>query len=307
MRSAVSVSGSRDERIAAVAAHQRGRIARRQLEAIGISSSSVAWRISRARLIRSLRGVFVVGHQAAVELGAETEAVLSVRSGGALSHWSAAALLGLWTPAPRAIEVVVDIWDGATNPGVSVHRSRILESRDLWIRKGLPVTSPARTLLDIAVSATDRQLEIAFDRGIVERILKPSHVVDVLDRAGGHRGRARLGALLARESDASTMTSSEIEERMLALIRDAGLPVPKVNFPFGPYKLDFYWPDARFALEVDGYRFHSSRYRFERDRRKDNDLRRAGIEVMRTVAREIKERSYALIADVTRSLARRGL
>ena len=94
---------------------------------------------------------------------------------------------------------------------------------------------------------------------------------------------------------------------MLALIRDAGLPVPKVNFPFGPYKLDFYWPDARFALEVDGYRFHSSRYRFERDRRKDNDLRRAGIEVMRTVAREIKERSYALIADVTRSLARRGL
>ncbi len=290
-----------------MAGYQRGRIARRQLLAVGVSHASIVWLVHKGRLLPSLRRVFRVGHTASTELGAETEGLLSVREGAALSHWSAAALLGLWTPAPREIELVVDNWTGATNPGVRVHRTRILERRDVWIRKGLPVTSPARTLLDIAVSATDRQLEIAFDRGIVERTLRPSHVRDVLDRAGGHRGRARLASLLERESGASTMTSSETEERMLALIRQAGLPAPKVNFPFGPYKLDFYWPDARFALEVDGYRFHSSRYRFERDRRKDNDLRRAGIEVMRIVAREIKERSYALIADVTRSLARRGL
>ncbi|HEY1714685.1 MAG TPA: hypothetical protein VGG07_17425 [Solirubrobacteraceae bacterium] len=258
-------------------------------------------------MIHSLRGVFVVGHQGAVELGAETETLLSVRNGGALSHWSAAALLGLWTPAPREIEVVVDIWDGATNPGTRVHRSRILESHDVWIRKGLPVTSPARTLLDIAVSATDRQLEVAFDRGITERTVRLSHVHDVLERAGGHRGRARLAALLAQEHDLSAMTGSQMQERVLALIRQAGLPAPQVEFPFGPYTLDFYWPDARFALEVDGYQFHSSRYRFERDRRKDNDLRRAKIEVMRVVGRDINERSHGLVADVARCLARRGL
>jgi very-short-patch-repair endonuclease len=302
----MSVSGDRDERIAAVAAQQRGRIARRQLDAVGISSSSVAWRISRGRLFPSLRGVFVVGHTAAIELGAETEALLSVRPGAALSHRSAAALLGLWVPAPREIEVTVDIWDGARSPNVTVHRSRILESHDIWIRKGLPVTSPSRTLLDIAPTASDRQLELAFDRGISERTLSVSHVRDVLSRAGGHPGRGRLAVLVDQEQDASTMTKSEAEERMLALVREAGLPTPIVGFPFGVWTLDFYWPKARFAVETDGYQYHSSRYRFERDRRKDNDLRRADIEVMRLVRRELKERTHGIVADVTRVLARRG-
>jgi very-short-patch-repair endonuclease len=87
----------------------------------------------------------------------------------------------------------------------------------------------------------------------------------------------------------------------------AGLPAPEVNFPFGGWRLDFYWPAARFALEVDSHGFHSSRYRFERDRRKDNQLRRAGIEVMRIVRRELTDRSHGIIADVTRELTKRGL
>ena len=144
------------------------------------------------------------------------------------------------------------------------------------------------------------------DRGIAERTLRASHVADVLARAGGHRGRARLAALLARERGAATVTESVPEERMLALIRQAGLPEPRVNVPFETWKLDFYWPTAHFAVEVDSYRFHGSRYRFERDRRKDNALRQAHIEVMRIVDHEITDRSHALVADVTRELARRG-
>lgn len=306
VRSVVSVSGDRDQRIASVAAHQRGRIARRQLKAIGVSSSSVAWRVSRARLFPCLRGVFVVGHSAPVELGTETEALLSMREGAALSHWSAAAVLGLWVPAPREIEVIVDIWDGAARPGVHVHRSRVLERRDVWIRKGLPVTSPARTLLDIAPAATARQLELAFDRAIAERTVKPAQVADLLARCGSHHGRGRLAALLARERGASTVTRSDPEERLLALIRHAGLPDPQVNVPFEQWHLDFYWPDARFAVEVDSYAFHSTRYRFARDRRKDNTLRRAEIEVMRIIDDEITHRSHSLVADITRQLTRRG-
>ena len=93
---------------------------------------------------------------------------------------------------------------------------------------------------------------------------------------------------------------------MLALIRQAGLPAPHANFPFEGWKLDFYWPEAHFVVEVDTYGFHGSRYRFERDRRKDNALRRADIEVMRIVRREISDRSHGLIADITRELTRRG-
>lgn len=290
-----------------MAALQRGRIAFRQLRAIAVAPASIDWLVARNHLFPSLRCVFCVGHTAPTELAAETEALLSVRDGAALSHWSAAALLGLWTPAPTVIDVTVDDAPSARNPGVKVHRSRSLEGNDVWIRNGLPVTSPARTLLDIAVSATDRQLEVAFDRAIVERIVRPAHIADLLDRAGGHQGRGRLRALLANEGGGTTITASQREEWMLALVRRAGLPLPQVNAPFGRYRIDFYWPEAQFAVEVDSHRFHSSRYRFERDRRKDNALRRANIEVMRIVDSEIKDRSHGLVADVTRELTKRGL
>ncbi|MFZ1995865.1 MAG: hypothetical protein WAU75_17265 [Solirubrobacteraceae bacterium] len=303
----MSVSGDRDERIAAVAALQRGRIARRQLEAIGVGSPSVVWRVAKARLFPSLRGVFLVGHNATTELGAETEALLSVRHGAALSHWSAAALLGLWTPAPREIEVVVHNSEGARNPGVRVHRTRILANQDVRIRAGLPVTSPARTLLDIAPTATDRQLELAFDRGIVERVMKPAHLADVLDRAGGHRGRKRLRIVLERQLGGPTLTRSDAEELLLALVRKAGLPDPRVNVHVDGFEVDLYWPDARFGIEMDSFRFHSTRTRFERDRRKDNALRRIDIEVMRVTWWQIEGDPYVLVADITRSLTRRGL
>lgn len=301
----MTVTGSTDDRMAQIARLQRGRVARRQLLAAGVSASTISWLVSQHRLIPCLRGVFALSHTAPIEFTRETEALLAVREGAALSHLSAAALWGLCVANPE-VEVVVRDGRSSRMPGVRVHRSRILESREVWIRKALPVTSPARTLLDLAVTATDRQLEIAFDRGIVEKILRPSHVRDLLERAGGHRGRARLAALLDREGGVTTVTASHPEERMLALIRRAGLPDPHVNFPFGGYKLDFYWPDARFAVEVDSYGFHSSRYRFGRDRTKDNVLRRADIEVMRVVESEIEERSHSLVVDVTRELARRG-
>jgi very-short-patch-repair endonuclease len=300
------VRGSTEERISHIAGLQRGRVARRQLLAAGVSDSTVDWLVCRRRLIPRLRGVFAVGHRARVELERETEALLAVREGAALSHWSAAALLGLWTPAPAEVEVTVPHARSSRMPGVRVHRSRILHSRDVSLRHGLPVTSAARTLLDLAQSATPRQLELAFDRGIAQRALTPAHVCDLLARAGGHRGRARLAALLERESGAATTTASPPEESLLALLRHAGLPDPHVNFAFGAWRLDFYWPDARFVVEVDSYRYHATRYRFERDRRKDNALRTADIEVMRIVDHEITQRSHSLIADITRQLTRRG-
>jgi very-short-patch-repair endonuclease len=288
-----------------VASRQRGRIATRQLRAIEVNPSSVTWLVSRGRLFPSLRCVFSVGHDAPAELGAETEALLSVREGAALSHWSAAGLWGLWTPMPAKIEVTADRdAPAATNPGVRVHRSRILQGNDVRIRSGLPVTSPARTLLDIAPTATYRQLELGFDRAIIEKLLRPAEVTELLGRAGGHPGRKRLATLLGRQTSGTTMTRSEGEEWMLALMRAARLPEPLVNARVAGYEVDFYWPDHRFAVEVDGWRFHSGRRAFEDDRRKDQDLRRAGIDTMRTTGRQLKEQAYALVAGVANGLAR---
>jgi very-short-patch-repair endonuclease len=244
----------------------------------------------------------VVGHVAEVELGAETEALVSVREGAALSHWSAATMWGLWTPGPRVVEVLLNDAPAAVNPGVRVHRSRILEARDLHIRRDLPVTSPARTLLDIAPTASDRQLELAFDRAPRGK-MRPSQVADVLDRAGGHPGRRRLATMLERESVGTTMTRSVAEERRLALMRAAHLPGPLVNADVGGYELDFYWPDHKFAVEVDSWRFHSGRRAFEDDRQKDQGLRRLGIDPTRTTGSQLKHQPYAVVAGVATGLA----
>ena len=288
-----------------MASRQRGRIASRQLRAIEVNPSSVTWLVSRGRLFPSLRCVFSVGHNAPTELGAETEALLSVREGAALSHWSAAGLWGLWTPMPAEVDVtVVTTSKASANPGVKAHRSRVLQRKDVRIRSGLPVTSPARTLLDIASTATYRQLELGFDRAIIEKLLRPAQVAELLSRAGGHPGRKRLTMLLERETSGTTMTRSDGEERMLALMRAARLPQPLVNAKVAGYEIDFYWPDHRFAVEVDGWRFHSGRRAFEDDRRKDQDLRRAGIDTMRTTGRQLNEQAYALVAGVANGLAR---
>ncbi|MFL5859458.1 MAG: endonuclease domain-containing protein, partial [Solirubrobacteraceae bacterium] len=95
---------------------------------------------------------------------------------------------------------------------------------------------------------------------------------------------------------------SGAEERVLALIRAARLPEPLVNARVGGYELDFFWPQARFALEVDGFRFHAGRAAFERDRSKDRDLRNVGIDVMRVTWRQIEREPFALVASVARGL-----
>ena len=165
--------------------------------------------------------------------------------------------------------------------------------------------SPARALLDLAAGvATDRQLELAFDRGIVERVLRAADVAELLSRAGGHQGRGRLAEVLARQTGGTTMTRSEAEERVLALIRAARLPRPLVNAHVGGYEVDFFWPEHQLVLEVDGFRFHATKGTFERDRRKDADLRRAQIAVARITWRMIEGEPYALVADVARELSR---
>jgi very-short-patch-repair endonuclease len=304
VRDEVPVSGSRSQRIVQIAGAQRGRVATRQLCAAGISTSAIGRMIASGTLIAVHRGVYLVGHAAPVRLGDETSALLAVGDDAALSGFSAAILWGLVAPASTdgQIHVVVPKQRRVSPAGVAVHRSRILEPRDVWTRERLPVVSPARALLDIAPHVSHRQLELAVDRGLVDRVLKPAYVADVLRRAGAHRGRARLAEVLDRQTGGTTMTRSEAEERVLALIRAARLSVPVVNAKVGGYEVDFFWPHERFALEVDGHRYHSARSAFERDRRKDTDLRKLGVTTMRTTWWQVTEDSYALVADLAREV-----
>ncbi len=300
----ITVSGHRDRRIAAIAKAQRGRVATRQLRAAGLSSGVVSRLVASHWLIPVQRAVFAVGHTAPMPLVEETAALLAVGDDSLLSHFSASALWDLTLPGvgDGRVHVSSPKDHRVSLQGAVSHRTRILEPRDRRVRHGLPVVSPARALLDIASDCTLRQLELAFDRGVVMRVLRPSEVADVLDRARGHRGRRRLRLILHRDAPGSTMTRSEAEERMLALIRSARLPEPILNAEVCGYEVDFLWPQHRFALEIDGFRFHTTRSAFERDRTKDLCLRGEGLTTARATWRMVQEEPTMVLVDIVRGL-----
>lgn len=141
------------------------------------------------------------------------------------------------------------------------------------------MTSPARTLLDLADLLIGRDLERVFDEMLVQRLVRIFEVVELLQRATGRAGGPLLAALLERQRG-PVFTRSEAEERFLALIRGAQLPEPEVNVRIHGYAVDFLWRSQRLVVEIDGFRFHSTRSAFEHDRRKDAALRAAGLAVM---------------------------
>ncbi len=181
-----------------------------------------------------------------------------------------------------------------------------ISAADVRVFGGLPVTSPARTLLDVAPALTDRDVERLLDEGLfVRRIVTVAQVADVLARAGNHPGRARLARVAAAHTS-SSRTDSPPEERLLTLIRAAGLPEPQLQVHVLGYRLDFLWPDLRLAVEVDAYGTHGARARFESDRRRDARLlTEKGISVLRVTQAAIEHRPFEALGLVARAIGQR--
>jgi very-short-patch-repair endonuclease len=302
VRQEVPVAGPLQLRIAQIARLQRGYVARRQLLVAGVASSTIAWLVERQRLFEARRCVYIVGHDATPALGDETSALLALREGAALSHETAAALWGLASATP-SIHVVIRGGPGTSPRGVTVHRSRCLKATDIGVRHRLPVTSVARTLLDYADGHTERQVELAFDHAKVDRVLRRHELDGLLRRTSGRRGAPLLRDLLDAQGT-TTVTRSEAEERLLTLIRAAQLPAPRINARLLGYEVDFYWPEQRFVVEVDGYRFHSGSRAFEHDRRKDSALVTAGIATIRVTWRQLEREPYAVVARIAQGISR---
>ncbi len=298
------VSGSAIERVASIAARQRGRVARRQLLAAGVSSRTIDRMVARGLLRPEHAGVYAVVHDVAGPLTRETSALLACGDRAVLSHLSAAALWGI-VPEPHG-PVAVTIACAGTNrvrPGIDLHRSRNLLRRDVRIKEGLPLTSPAWTLLDLTSCLDARSYERAFDEAlVVQRIVRRGQIEDVLKRANGRRGAGVVRALLDERK--SNITHSEAERQCLALIRKAGLPEPKTQVRIGEYTVDLLWARLGVAFEIDGYRFHVSRFAFDRDREKDTALKAATLDPNRLTRDQIVFRPYFAVAAIAGALAR---
>lgn len=177
--------------------------------------------------------------------------------------------------------------------GFKVHSFAAMNQRDRRIIDGLPVTSPALTILDCAADLSTRELERSLSEARSRNLVRPSHFADLRRRAPGRRGWAQLGALLADEA-APEFTRVESESRALELIRRAGLPSPRRNFKLGSYEADFYLPSLRLAIEIDGFGSHGGRTAFENDRERDADLASLGVDV-----RRLSWRQLTVLADQT--------
>ena len=299
----VSVSGTRDQRIAAICRLQRGRIHRHQLCAAGVSVATIARMVARGGLYREGPAVYAVGHRTEVPLARETVALLVCGDASALSHSSADYVWEFVHTPPAVVELTAWARQTRSRAAITVHRSQTLLPRDITIRHGLPVTSVARTLLDQAEVVPARQLEWRVDHALLNRLVSLAQLNDVLRRANGRRGAGVLRAIVDREGP-STRTRSEPEERFLALVREAGLPAPEVNARLKGFEVDFLWRAQRVVLEIDSWGFHRTRNAFERDRRKGAMLSAAGFSVVRATDEQLAGEPVAVIVRVAQTLAR---
>jgi very-short-patch-repair endonuclease len=298
MRSSPALTG---KRIAALAGRQHGVVARYQLLDLGMSASAVGRAVDAGRFRKLHRGVYLFGPLESAR-SREMATVLSVGPNATASHTSAACLWELLRiEPPRPVHVTVPGSGGRRRPDIVVHRTRHLADDERAVVDGVPVTTPIRTIVDIAGMLGHRDVEQVLATAEREGLVGNQELTTLLERYPGRLGTAMLRTLV-QEATAPNFTRSEAERRCLSLLRQAGLPRPETNVSMGPYELDLFWPEERLAIEIDGYAHHSSRARFEGDRRQDNWLRTRGVEVIRLTWHQITRRSTATAALVAESL-----
>ncbi len=213
-------------------------------------------------------------------------AVLACGDGAMLSHGSAAALLRIGEERNGEIEVSVELPRAPRVRGIRVHRRGALTEADLRIENGIPLTSPIRTLIDLARRLRTPQLERAINEADKLDLVDPETLRAALDAHAGQPGVGIVRKLLARST--FTLTDSELERRFIPIARAAGLPPPLTQQRVNGFKVDFYWPDLGLVVETDGLRYHRTPTQQARDTLRDHAHTAAGITRLRFTHAQIR-------------------
>jgi very-short-patch-repair endonuclease len=289
--------------VAELAARQHGVVSVRQLHRLGHSDRAIAKAVGAGHLHRLHRGVYAVGYLHLSLHGRCLAAVLACGPNALLSHRSAAWLWGLIKAPSISIHVTGPV-SRAPRPPVVLHHSRILVAKDRALEEGIPVTALPRTLLDLAAVLPPEQLRRMLKRAEELNLFDLTPVEALLRRCGGHHGGTRLQRALELYRP-PRFTRSDVERKFLELVEGADLPRPMTNFNEAGYELDVYWPDLRFAVELDVFETHGTRESFEADRLRQEDLKLAGIELTRVTGRRLEHEPEQVIDRVGRLLKQR--
>jgi predicted transcriptional regulator of viral defense system len=299
-----------DVLIAELADRQHGVVALIQLLELGLSERAVRARVAAGRLHRVYRAVYAVGRSSLTARGRWMAAVLACGSGAVLSHRSAAALIGLRPSASSRTEVTVPRRASRARSvrGIVVCGRPKLSAADVGVNEGIPCTSFARTLLDLAERLDDDAVTKACTRAEQLRIYDQTAIDDALARNPGARGTARLKRVTTALDLSAAWTKEELEWRFLLLCRSYDLPPPLVNYPIDlpgqTYVADFLWPSHRLIAETDGYETHGTREAFEADRLRDQLLDTAGYRTLRFTWRQVRDEPARIAATLRHRLAR---
>jgi very-short-patch-repair endonuclease len=287
-----------DKHIGMLAGRQHGVVSRAQLRALGLSGSAVHDRVPDGRLYRLHRGVYAVRHPTITQEGRFMAAVLACGQGAVLSHGSAAAHWKLpWRKTPRIDVTVAGTGGRARRRLIVIHRSSLPDD-EIAVKEGIAVTTPARTIIDLADISPRRALERAIDEA---QYLKLD--LSALRAVQGRRGSGLLRAVLAEHEPGSTRTRSPLEELFLAFCKRHDLPRPKVNTKIAGYEVDFAWTKQKVAVETDGRAAHIRAATFESDRARDLELTAAGWRPIRLTKRRLKTEAEAVASQLRRLLA----
>lgn len=295
-----------ERRLARLCHRQHGVFTLGQALRLGLPASTVAGRTRRGTYERVHHGVYRVSAAPQDWHGQVMAACLAVGDRAAASHRCAARLWGLQGFEKASTELsVARTWRGALP--LDIHRLRRLTVHEIVRRAGIPVTVPARTLLDLASTLATEVLEQSVDDALRRGLVTVRSLVAYLDGplAAGRRGRRTLRGL-ATAGDAGR-PESVLERRLLQAIRDAGLPRPTLQHEVRAAgvlvaRIDVAYVEARLAIEAEGFRWHSGRQRTERDARRQSRLAAAGWRVMRVTWDQLERRPEEVIDAIRRAL-----
>ncbi len=283
--------------IGRVAARQHGVITSRQLAALGVGRGALAHRIKRGLLHAIHRGVYLWGPPQPGLFARAQAAALVCGADALLTHDGSAALHGVRPHPLGPLDVTVP-GRRVRVRGIRTHDSAVPACERRLVH-GIPVSSPARALLEIAPALTPRQLADAVEQAQIKRLVTKRDIAATIERAGARAGVVVLRAVL----DEPAFTRSQAERRLVALLRAARLPRPVFNAEAEGFEVDALWRRERVVLEFDSFAFHATKAAMERDRRKTAALQRGRYVVLRTTWRELTTESHALVARTAETLA----
>jgi very-short-patch-repair endonuclease len=292
-----------DGTIAELAGRQHGRVARRQLTALGLSASAIDRRLRAKRLLPVHRGVYAVGHHTGSLQSAWMAAVLTGGAGAVLSHWAAAAHWGIASAGARPIDVTTPRGQHQRR-GIRFHRSK-LPADEVTTRERIPITTVPRTLFDMAASLDVGRLERAIKEAEIKQLWDELSLVDLLHRHPRRPGTRNARAALERRWAGATLTKSDLEDLFLRFAERGNLPRPQTNVLVEGCLVDCVWREQRLVIEVDSWQIHRTRAAFERDREKSRILQAAGWRCIAVTYLQLRDAPDDVARDVRRLLAQR--